>query len=268
MFYDRSTCIKLADGIYVFKNYLSKDSINKVKERLASLTENAVYDKTLIDWYRDKMTPELIELFPIWEQLSELLAPEYVIHPTRNITITKPGDGGMFAHSDSPGRDMEEELSQLDTWTTCCVLEYGVIAYFGEFEGGEVYYGNFNPDGTLKDGPGDVNNCLEYKPEEGDIVIHGATDKWTHGVREITSGTRYAYSNFCLLAKDNPGTFFNYGSTEYYMQIGDKSEEKLQQWNRPVIENDYIEVIRQRVLEGRYQLDDKNWYQYSESDLI
>ena len=49
---------------------------------------------------------------------------------------------------------------------------------------------------------------------------------------------------------------------------GDKSEEKLQQWNRPVIENDYIEVIRQRVLEGRYQLDDKNWYQYSESDLI
>ena len=56
MFYDREDCHKLADGIYVFKNYLNKDSINKVKERLASLTENAVYDKTLIDWYGD-VTP-------------------------------------------------------------------------------------------------------------------------------------------------------------------------------------------------------------------
>lgn len=248
MFYDRPDCIKLADGIYLFKNFINKDKVEKVYERLSGLEQNAQYEASLIDWYKEKMTPQLIETFPIWEDLSELLAPSHVIHPAMNITVLKPGDGGMFAHSDSPGRDMEEDLSQLDTWSTCCVLDYGVIAYFGEWEGGELEYGNFNPDGTEKTEGNIQEGSLQYKPEQGDVVIHGATDKWVHGVKEVISGTRYAFSNFCLQAIDNPGSFYNYNTSEYINQIGNKTEQELLDWAKPLKDNDYIEIIKQRVL--------------------
>ena len=46
------------------------------------------------------------------------------------------------------------------------------------------------------------------------MLIHGALNDYAHGVHEVTSGTRYAYSNFVLPVTKHPGTFPLYGTKE------------------------------------------------------
>jgi hypothetical protein len=241
-FYDRPDCLNLSpytdaygttSGIFIFKKYISQELIESVEDFLNAENQEIMENPlNLINWYEGKFTGLPPKLIDVWENLSDLIGPTWVIHPSASILKTKPGDNGMFVHSDSPGKGMCHLLSQTDTYKTCCELDYGLVAYFGDFEGGEVYYPDLNPDGTVKDAVQLTNGspCLEYKPEKGDVVIHSAFDPYSHGVREITSGIRYAYSNFVLKAADNPGTFHNYKTPEYYEQIGDRTEKSVLKW--------------------------------------
>jgi len=261
MFYDKPECTTLVTstdeygtktGVFVFKNIIPQNIIDMVEEQLKE-EDNLVttYKDTLIDWYAEKTTNPIRNIIDIWEYISELIYPEYVIHPSRNFLKVKPGDNGMFVHSDSPGKGACHLLSQPDVFRTCCEIDYGLVAYFGDFEGGEIFYPNLNPDGSKKttnfDGP-----CFEYKPNKGDVVIHGAFSDYAHGVREVKSGVRYAYSNFVLKAEDNPGTFYNYKTKEYYEQIGDKSMEYEVAWMKPLIQNPQFteEKIREMQASG------------------
>ena len=163
------------------------------------------------------------------------------MHPQGNVLIITPEmNEGMFTHSDSPGKGECHRLSQVDVWKTCCVLDFGLVGYFGNFDGGEIFYVNINKDGNRNDGIGE-QNCLTIKPERGDLVIHGAFSPHSHGVRPVSSGRRYAFSNFVLKAEDNPGSFYNYKTPEYYEQIKDKDTLTLEQftgiWMRPLKEN-------------------------------
>jgi hypothetical protein len=264
-FYDREDCINLSpyiddygtkSGVFVIKNALDRNLVKKINDGLKSLPEkNGIYDKGLISWYSEKIAEGVDGTIELWEAISEILAPNWVIHPTNNFLAVRPGDNGMFIHSDSPGKGSCHLLSQTDLWSTCCELDYGVIAYFGDYEGGEIFYPGVNPDGTLKSVENYDGSCLEYAPENGDIVIHSAFDPYGHGVREVTSGIRYAFSNFCLKAKDNPGTFYNYGTPEYYEQIGNKTKEEIKKWATPLKENpqftdEKIKIYQQSGLEG------------------
>jgi hypothetical protein len=61
-------------------------------------------------------------------------------------------------------------------------IEYGVIIYLNDdFEGGELFYPNLN---------------YLYKPKSGDIVIHPATEEYTHEVYPVVSGERYTLTTF------------------------------------------------------------------------
>jgi hypothetical protein len=236
MFYDRPDCIKLAEKIFVIKNAVPKELVDSYVEQLSvAPREDFKYEESLINWYVDKVSPYIHGIHDIWEKISDVLYPEYVIHPSLNVLTVRPGDGGMFIHSDSPGRGCEMHLTQLDEWSTCCIIDYGLVFYMGEWTGGAIFYPNINPDGTVKqDGDSREGACLEYMPEPGDIVIHSSTNPYEHGVREVESGIRYAYSNFVLKAEENPGTFYNYKTTEYYAQIGDRGREAiLDNWARP-----------------------------------
>lgn len=245
-FYEREDCVTVSpyvdaygtkSGVFLFKNIIKPELVEKIESGLKG-AQNELYKDTLISWYSEKLTPSVDGLIEVWEQIGDIIGPDWVIHPQNNLLSVKPGDNGMFIHSDSPGKGMCHLLSQVDVWSTCCELDYGVVAYFGEYEGGEIFYPNINPDGTLKTEDNDVRGkCLEFKPERGDLVIHSAFDPYAHGVREVTSGIRYAYSNFSLKAIDNPGTFYNYGTPEYYEQIGNKSPEDIKRWMRPLIAN-------------------------------
>jgi hypothetical protein len=245
-FYERPDCVTLSpyvdaygtqSGIFVFKNIIPQDLLEKIESELKAVeNQNQVYDDTLISWYSEKISPVIPSIFPLWEFMSELIGPEWVIHPQNNMLIVKPGDNGMFIHTDSPGKGQCNLLSQVDVWSTCCELDYGVVAYFGDFEGGAIFYPHINPDGTVKKIPDD-GPCFEYTPQKGDIVIHSAFYPYQHGVREVTSGIRYAYSNFSLKAIDNPGTFYNYGTPEYYEQVGNKDHDHVVVWMTPLITN-------------------------------
>lgn len=250
MFYDREDCIKASffpddygtqSGVFIFKGFFTDEECKTVEDELKDYDMSSKYRDTLISWYANKVSPPLASIHPLWEKASELLYPEYVMHPQGNVLIITPEmNEGMFTHSDSPGKGECHRLSQVDVWKTCCVLDFGLVGYFGDFDGGEIFYVNINKDGNRTDGIGE-ENCLTIKPERGDLVIHGAFAPHAHGVRPVSSGKRYAFSNFVLKAEDNPGSFYNYKTPEYYEQIKDKDTLTLEQftgiWMKPLKEN-------------------------------
>jgi hypothetical protein len=250
MFYDREDCIKVSffpddygtqSGVFLFKGFYTDEECKTVEDELKDYNMQDKYKDTLISWYANKISPPLASIHPLWEKASELLYPEYVMHPQGNVLIITPEmNEGMFTHSDSPGKGECHRLSQVDVWKTCCELDFGLVAYFGDFEGGEIFYVNIDKDGNKSDGVSEEDN-LKIKPERGDLVIHGAFNPHAHGVKPVISGRRYAFSNFVLKAEDNPGSFYNYKTPEYYDQIKDKDTMTLQEftgtWMRPLKEN-------------------------------
>lgn len=70
-------------------------------------------------------------------------------------------------------------------------VEYGVVVYLNEnFSGGELYYSEKN---------------LEILPKRGMLVIHPSTKEYTHGVKEVSEGTRYGLTMFI----NNPDKIVN-----------------------------------------------------------
>lgn len=249
MFQDRPDCIKLADKVFVFKKILNPELVKQITEEMdsRSFKGSYPYEETVVEWYYDKVTPIPNGLLNIWEQISELIYPEYIIHPSTNLLAVRPGDNGMFCHTDSPGRGCELMLTQPDVWSTCCIIDWGVVGYFGEFEGGAVYYPKIWPDGTVKSDTDQMNQdlpCLEYTPEPGDVVIHGSCSPYDHGVREVTSGTRYAFSNFSLKREENPGSFYTYRTPEYFEVLGNRTFDDLHKWMTPLFESETVKRIR------------------------
>jgi hypothetical protein len=265
MFYDRPDCINPSphiddygakSGIFIIKNVIPKELIEKIENGLNKTPKDLnPFDQSLISWYSKKTAYNIDGTMDLWEFISKLIGPELVIHPCISYLRVRPGDDGMFIHSDSPGKGACHLLSQADRWSTCCLLDYGVCAYFGDYEGGEIFYPSINPDGTIKAEGNSQEGCFEYKPEKGDIVIHSAFEPYSHGVREVISGTRWVFSNFALKAEDNPGTFYNYGTEEYFKQIGNKTPEEIKTWHTPLVENpqftkEKIKVYQQSGLTG------------------
>lgn len=269
MFYDREDCIKASffpddygtqSGVFIFKGFYTDEECKTIENELEGYKMDQEYQDTLISWYANKMSPPLAAIHPLWEKASELLYPEYVMHPQGNVLIITPEmNEGMFTHSDSPGKGECHRLSQVDVWKTCCELDFGLVAYFGDFDGGEIFYVNINKDGNRADQITNEENRLTIKPERGDLIIHGAFAPHTHGVKPVISGKRYAFSNFVLKAEDNPGTFYNYKTPEYYEQIKDKDTMTLKEftsiWMKPLKENpqftrERIEKYKSSGLEG------------------
>lgn len=207
---------KLDEKLYYFPNFLSKEEVAYINGKIDE--EQSLQHP--FEEMKFGTTGSIPELFPVWEKVSEVLAPDYVIHPLLNLLHFKEG-ASMEPHCDSPGEGNHEELTMPDMWSTCCLLEFGVVVYFGEFTGGEVYYPNQN---------------ITIPVQPGDLVIHGALDDYSHGVKEVTSGSRFAYSNFSLRADKNPGTFYNYGSDEYKEKTQDL-EFVRSKWQTPLIDN-------------------------------
>lgn len=247
MFYERPDCIKLAEKVFVFKNALPKELVEHLNKSYMEVDRSKFsYEDSTIDWYADKVVSEIPtnRIHETWELISEIIYPEYVMHPSVNVLAVKPGDGGMFVHADSPGKGCEDMLTQLDEFSTCCIIDYGLVMYWGEWTGGAIFYPQLNPDGSIK-GEGNIQEgCLEYTPEIGDIVIHSAHSPYEHGVREVESGIRFAYSNFVLKRDENPGSFYNYKSPEYYEHVNKEEKDFIKKWIFPLYQSDVALKLR------------------------
>jgi hypothetical protein len=256
MFYDNPKCIKLSERVFIFKNIIPKEILDLVNKDLIGYKRDPHNLWSSNGWYEDKIVPPMESTYHVWKFMSELVYPEISIHPCQRYMVSEPSDEGMFIHSDSPGMGNEDEIDEIDVWSACCSLQYGICAYFGEFSGGEVYYPNINPDGTIKIGT-DISKerieepCLIVKPEAGDIIIHGACSPYEHGTKPTTSGTRFVFSNFALNYSDNPGTFYNYKTPEWYEQIGkieNPNQMQINEWASPLKTNPkFADLIKERT---------------------
>lgn len=66
-------------------------------------------------------------------------------------------------------------------------IEYAALTYLNDdFEGGEIYFPEYD---------------IEIKPKTGQLVFFPGSSFYTHGVRPITSGTRYAIMTFFTTPK-------------------------------------------------------------------
>lgn len=64
-------------------------------------------------------------------------------------------------------------------------FKYGVVLYLNdEYVGGEIFYPNIG---------------VEFKPEAYSLVLHPAYEAYRHGVKEVSSGTRYSMTSFLKL---------------------------------------------------------------------
>lgn len=236
---------EIAPKIFIYKNFIDGELLNKIN----ALSEKFINSPKVnhnIDWYHSRTTPVVYDLLEVWEKASELIYPELVMHPQASMLISRTGDDGMFIHSDAPGEPHEDcgsicgtcdisgaNLVSEDVWNTCCRLHYGLVVYFGNWEGGEIFYPHVNKNGEWigNNQPYDNNEELKIKPENGDLVIHGSHNDYAHGTLPVTKGTRFAFSNFVLPAHTNPGTFYNYKTKEYFEQIEKTKEKKdLSYW--------------------------------------
>lgn len=261
MFYDRPDCIKLADEVFVFKNFLTKEEHDfYLNTFILKEAENGPgrYDDSLINWYVEKSSTHNEHIIDLWEKISELLYPEYVMHPSENVFILRPGDNGMFVHCDSPGKGCEDMLTQWDVFETCCIIDYGAVLYLGNWTGGNIFYPHINKDGSIKtneqlnkERSSEIteltSECLEYSPSPGDLVIHSSVKPYEHGVREVESGIRYAYSNFILKAEDNPGTFYNYKTKEYFEQTRARDADSILNWLTPLFESRTVKALKKKL---------------------
>lgn len=233
MFFDRPDCTQLVPGIYVFKKYVPLEMCKRYTDILNTFDPADFNEEgNAIDWYDDKMSPPVPGIIDLWEHISELLYPDYVINPQAQVITSRVGHEGMFIHCDSPGKENADMLTQNDTYGTCSLIDYGVVAYLSEFEGGDVIYPAFLPDGTLKETEEieSIPEHLSYKPEPGDVVIHRSEAPYYHGTLPVTKGIRYAFSCFATQYDMAPGTFYNYKSEKYLHYVKDRSEESIGRW--------------------------------------
>lgn len=246
---------QLAPKIFLYKNFISGDLLVKINKILEE-HKNMSTLKSNLDWYNSRTSDVVPEIHEVWEKASELIYPDLSMHPQLCVLRSTVGQPGMFHHSDAPGEPHEncgpicgtcdistKALISKDSWKTCCRLHYGLIVYFGDFEGGEIYYPNIDRNGKYVGNFNPLNEGNEFlvKPNNGDLIIHGSHGDYTHGTKPVTRGVRYAYSNFVLPSAVNPGTFFNYKTPEYQRQISlikQNSKERWTNWVQPV--NDYV----------------------------
>jgi hypothetical protein len=227
MFKDNPNIIQLDEKIFWYKNFIPQEDVDLINAESEKLIMGNHWFEEIqfkVTWY----TPLLV---PVWNKISEFLYPDYVIHPMASMLYFRDG-AQMAPHCDSPGEDMIDELTVPDVWATCCVLSYGACVYFGEFTGGEIYYPNQN---------------IEIPVQPGDLVIHGALKSHSHGVRPVTSGSRYTFSNFALKPEKNPGSFYNYGTKE-----NEERQKNIDLWLQPLFNNDKSVVMPEPT---RYQKD-------------
>jgi len=213
MFYNNKNVETIVDGIYIYRNFIEKEYVDKINK----IVYNAIGDYDPFshpnNWYEDK-TYSIPELDYAWEKASDLLFPEIHIVPATEVLITKTGDE-MFVHTDSP-ENGAIEVNSPDPFQTCHIVDYGVLIYYGEWTGGNIFYPELN---------------VEISPRPGDLVVHKSRHPYDHGVRKIESGIRAAQSMFALTEKDHPGTFPKYKSEEYYKI---KSSNNKNAWTSPL----------------------------------
>lgn len=173
---------KLADEIYVYKNFLSEQECENICEFLESLDESDwIFDRPESIHY--KRTDPLNLISDVREKMLTLI-PQDLFLGKANCAVRMTKGASWGEHCDVHDFDEIEKLSRLYrpgmAYQEKTLSVYGTVVYFNNFEGGEIYY---------------PQHDIIYSPGKGDLVIHSSSNKYIHGVKPVLSEKRYSYSN-------------------------------------------------------------------------
>lgn len=193
MFQNNPNFKKLHDEIYVWENFLTKEEQEHYFNLAESISEEEwqKHNDNPNPFWNGKLSQPHKSIFHLGNKINEILQPELMVPPVSILTRTPIGQG-MGVHIDRGDEDLSDEY--YNDFETCCHVEYGLLTYFGDWEGGELYYPDLN---------------FKFKPKPGDLIIHSALPPYAHGVHPVTSGKRYLYANFaysCKMEWYNPVT--------------------------------------------------------------
>ena len=185
---DMSSVKVLGDNIYLYENFLSKKDCKKINKKLNKISENFWHAPGIYKF--PTVSPKMKITKKIVKKLKKK-SDGYIVH--HNEVFTKLIKGESWReHSDNADflsiREKANLLKENEPYMVVDNTAYGIVVYINDdYEGGEIYY---------------VNQDIIYKPKAGDLIIHSSEEKCRHGVKEVISGIRYAWSsNFGVLIK-------------------------------------------------------------------
>lgn len=169
----------LSPGIFEIKNFISQDEVNEFISICKTSNEEdwSVWGEGST-WYGNILMPTpIMDIFKeVDERVSGLFCSYSKIHPLHSIHRVREGQDLPY-HSDNGSSNERTEN-----------IVYGIVLYLNnDFSGGELDYWGLG---------------ISYTPRPGSLVIH--LGGLRHGIKEVTSGTRYMITSFIEGDEKNP----------------------------------------------------------------
>ena len=179
---DTTKAKKIGDNIYVYNNFVSNEELKNIISYANNISETSWYEQDpSIKWML--RTENLEILNNIRNRIINLMSDDLKVGSNTALIKMKKGYAWGVHQDDYEFKDLINDSKlyvEGQPFDLVDVSAYGLIVYFNEFLGGEIYYPEQN---------------IEYKPLPGDLLIHGSDEKCKHGVREVFSEFRLSYSN-------------------------------------------------------------------------
>jgi hypothetical protein len=176
--------ITLGTDIYVYPDFVSKEECEKIVNCIKSIPES--------DWTprfneagqgHETSHVSISEIELINQRLKDILDEGVYLGDSISPTRMKRGTIGTH-HSDNfdflKTIEASSTLKDHEDFELAENNIAGLIMYFNDFEGGELYYSNQD---------------VIYHPKSGDLVLHSSGLHCKHQVQEIKSEVRYSHSS-------------------------------------------------------------------------
>ena len=176
--------ITLGKDIYVFHNFISKEECLNIIKEINSIPESKWEGRFNEggQGYEVAHSP-MSQIEDLRNRLIAILDKDVNLGSSSVPTRMKKGYVGTHHSDNSDFLKVVEASKYLKNGEEFYMKENslaGLIMYFNEFEGGEIYYSNQD---------------ICYYPKAGDLVIHSSQEHCKHQVKEVKSEIRYSHSN-------------------------------------------------------------------------
>ena len=176
--------IVLGNDIYVYPNFISEDECSNIVDIIKSIPEEDWHGRFNEGGQGYEVAYQPIEQIEILNNrlkniLDDGIGLGWSLAPTRmRLGMVGPHHSDNFdflkvveaSKSLKDGEDFDLAENNIA----------GIIMYFNDFEGGEIYYSNQD---------------VLYAPKAGDLVIHSSQEHCRHQVQEVKSEVRYSHSS-------------------------------------------------------------------------
>jgi hypothetical protein len=178
-FTENPNVTQVNDWIWIYKNFLDKPVIDKYTSLLDNLLdEQWNRSDTFGTGWQNKVSPDMIGE-DVHQPIMEFLYPNFWIYRKPSFFRLRSGE---FLPYENHERYFAQNGERL-------IGHYRVALYLGNFEGGSV---NF------------FDQEFKFKPEPGDLMLVKIHPNYNYLVEEVTSGSRYVYSDTAIY---NPSNF-------------------------------------------------------------